>query len=150
MAETLAPHRAHGEYSPLSDLILKGLARFGESSPSSVLPDVQSMMVDFANEIVMDVNQHPYHPTPRIEFYQSANEVRSIPDVAMVAGLAFKYSLQQASEKTSYLSALYYRTLAHALFDQKYGNAKITMEPTDGGSNPYYRPETLNGINGRD
>ena len=51
--------------SPLSVLIMQTLRRYGDFHPGTVDGDVMLMMMEFANTIIDDIRQHPYHDTTK-------------------------------------------------------------------------------------
>jgi hypothetical protein len=119
------PHiRDH--YSPLEELIVKVLRRYGEFHPSAVDGEVGLMMIDFANSVILDYNTHPYREgdTP-IKDYISLQEAREIPDEIITSGVIYLYAVQQLSEKMQPYRSMYYDTLNTITYYNKFGNAPI-------------------------
>jgi hypothetical protein len=113
-------------YSPLEELIMQALRQHGEFAPSSVDGDVSLMLMEFANEVVEEVNSHPYWTGEIIEPYVSIQEARAIPDNIIMLGMLFHYSVQQNSSKAQYASEKFFRTMNQKLYRTKHG----TLQPT--------------------
>lgn len=128
MAATSSNPNIRDHHSPLEDLIIKILRRYGEFNPSSVDGEVTLMMIDFANAILLDYNTHPYRTgdTPILD-YISQQEARSIPDEIIMSGLLYYYSVQQMSEKMTAYRAMYYSNLNTITYYNKYGNKPILV-----------------------
>lgn len=132
----LSPHLSD-QYSPLSALIASALRRFGAFPSAKVDGNTTLMFVELANEVIDDIRSHPYWDKTSIKYYTSQEEVRSIPDPIMRAGLIAKYAIQQQSDKASTLVPIYYRTLNQELWRIKTDAAtQIQMTVMDDGSNP--------------
>lgn len=125
---SMNPHISDN-HSPLEELIMQALRRHGEFNPSSVDGDVAHMLLEFANEVIDEVNQHPYTPdTMAIEHYISIQDIRKVPDNIIVLGLLFYYADQQNSSKVKSASEKYFRTMNQALYRQYHGKAQPTIK----------------------
>lgn len=121
--------------SPLETLAMQALRRFGEFHPGTVDGDVMLMFVEFANMVIDEIRLHPYHDGTEIDYYQSATDVRPVPDPIIIQGILYHYAMQQASDKVSIYMPMFNRTLNHHLWQKLNGNTKIQMCVTDGGTN---------------
>lgn len=129
------PHR-RDNYSPLSTLVMQALRRFGDFHPGTVDGDVMLMFLEFANAIIDDIRLHPYHDTANpINYYESVEEWREIPDPIIVNGLLYHYALQQGSDKLQMYMPLYNNTINAQLWQQYNGNTKIQVRVMDDGTN---------------
>tara|TARA_B100000131_G_scaffold66632_1_gene62904 strand:- start:2350 stop:2829 length:480 start_codon:yes stop_codon:yes gene_type:complete len=128
------PH-IRDKHSPLSVLAMQALRRYGDFNPGTVDGDVLLMFIEFANTIIDEIRQHPYHDGTDINYYESAEEFRDIPDPVIVAGLIFQYALQQGSDKTQMYMPVYNRVLNQHLWNKLNGNTKIRMRVVDDGTN---------------
>lgn len=124
------------QYSPLSTLAMQAIRRFGDFHPGTIDGDVMLMFLEFANMVIDDVRMHPYHDGSDIDYYESADEWRPIPDQAMVNGLLYHYSIQQGSQKLELYMPMYNRSLNQQLWYKLNGNTKIQMRVMDNGTNP--------------
>lgn len=130
------PHLPGGVYSPLNALITQALTRYGSFASGQMDADAALTFLHFANEIVDDVNQHPYRTGfPPIDYYLSLQDIRPIDDTIIVHGLMAKYAIQQRSEAAGLNDNLYNRTMAARLYYAVAGNSPIRVRPVDGGSN---------------
>lgn len=123
------------KFSPLETLMLQALRRYGDYNPGTVDGDVMLMFLEFANMIIDEIRQHPYHDNTDIDYYESISEFREINDQIIVAGLLYHYALQQGSEKVQFYLPSYNTTLNRQLWNKKNGNTKIRMTVVDGGTN---------------
>jgi hypothetical protein len=123
------PNINGGPFSPLHSLIFDALREYGESNPGSMIADVSTLFLKFSNKIIEDLRAHPYFDIPDLDYYTSIDEVRTIPDIIMTDGLLHYYALQQLSIKSKLYEPAYYRRVSTVLFQRKYGNAKIEIEP---------------------
>jgi len=115
-------------YSPLEDLIIKVLRRYGEFHPSSVDGEVSLMMIDFANSVLLDYNTHPYRSgDTEIEDYIALQEARDLPDEIVISGLIYYYAVQQMSQKMQAYRQMYYDNLHRITYHNKFGNKPITI-----------------------
>lgn len=122
--------------SPLNTLALQALRRFGDFHPSTVDGDVMLMFLEFANMIIDDIRQHPYHDTTTtLNYYQSPTDVRAIDDQIIVSGLLMHYAIQQSSDKMEFYVPMYQRQLNEKLWHSYNGNTKIQMTVVDNGTN---------------
>jgi hypothetical protein len=116
------------KFSTLEKLIADALRLYGEMHPSSVDGDAYMMFVLFANDIVDDVNMHPYHTGDGIDYYYHTQEIRPIPDAIMVRGLAYAYAEQQGSQKMPMLFQRYVKTMNKMLYAIKSGGSSFQHE----------------------
>lgn len=122
--------------SPLNTLSLQALRRFGDFHPSTVDGDVMLMFLEFANMVIDDVRQHPYHTaTTDIDYYQSPTDIRAVDDQIIISGLLMHYAIQQASDKVEFYVPMYQRQLNEKLWHGYNGNTKIQMAVVDNGTN---------------
>ncbi len=152
MAETFTsnsnPHR-RDKYSPLSTLVMQALRRFGDFHPGTVDGDVMLMFLEFANAIIDDIRLHPYHDTTKpIDYYESPEEWRAIPDIILINGMLYHYALQQGSDKLQMYMPLYNQTINSQLWQQHNGNTKIQMKVVDDGTNERNSSGKTSNING--
>lgn len=117
--------------SPLSSLIRQALRRFGDMHPDTTASDVSLMFLEFANEIVEEVRAHPYHDGTDINYYESIEDAREIPDQIIVSGLVYHYAEQQGSQKIQLAAPRFYRTLNRDLYNKRYGNGRPNIIPVD-------------------
>jgi len=154
MAENsnINPH-VRDSYSPLSTLAMQAIRRFGDFAPGTIDGDVMLMFIEFANQIVDDVRLHPYHDGQPIDYYQSAEDARPIPDNIVIAGLLYQYAMQQGSQKLELYMPNYHRTLNSQLWYNVSGNSQIQMRVPDGGTNPrnsaHVKTDPINGTTRR-
>ena len=151
MAETFTsnsnPHR-RDKYSPVT-LVMQALRRFGDFHPGTVDGDVMLMLLEFANAIIDDIRLHPYHDTTNpIDYYESPEEWRAIPDIILINGMLYHYALQQGSDKLQMYMPLYNQTLNSQLWQQHNGNTKIQMKVVDDGTNERNSSGKTSNING--
>lgn len=146
----ISPHIKGGGYTPLETLITRAIRRYGDFSIGVTDPEVYQLFLDFANNIVEEIRQHPYwDPETELNYYVNPSEIRPIPDEIMVAGLLFFYATQQQSVKANTYGPLFFRAMNTILWNRKNGNTKIQARVVDGGSNPdYSRGSTTNEVNG--
>jgi hypothetical protein len=133
MAATVNQNVDQGSgYAPLNDVMAKALMLYGDSSfdtHDGVLP---SLLLQLANTIVVEVNQHPYreHLAP-VEFYGDITSRRSIPDIIMMYGIAGAYATQQGSSKGPMLMAQFYKMMNQIFWQEKNGNTPIQVRAFD-------------------
>jgi hypothetical protein len=118
-------------YSTLDDLVMRALRQYGESNPGVIDGDVMSMFIDFANEIIEEMRQHPYWTGGEINYYRHQSETRPIPDVIMIAGLQYYYAVQQESEKVASKGPRYFRTMNRTLYNRWKGPARPELQAFD-------------------
>jgi hypothetical protein len=140
MSTNAAPHITD-EYSDLQTLAHQAIRAYGDQSPESADASLMLLMLLFANQIVEDVNRHPYTDT-QVQYYKALTDRRSIPDMIVIMGLIAKYALQQGSERAQVSLFNYYSTLNSVLWNRKNGNGKISLTVVDGGSNASYVTES--------
>jgi hypothetical protein len=132
MANTVTNPQVTDDYSPLEVLAIRALRRYGDTSPGTVDGDVISMFIDLANEIVTEVNAHPYRENmPKIDFYTHYTDKRPIHDAIIVNGLLFYYSIQQMSSKAKVYEATYYRTMNAMFNTDANGNGRPELKLLD-------------------
>jgi hypothetical protein len=136
------------DYSPLEILILQALRRYGEFSPSTMDGDVGLMFIEFANMVVDEVRNHPYHTGERIRYYTALTDIRTVPDPIMVNGMLLHYAVQQGSQKVQLYAPNYFRQLNQHLWFKLNGNTKIRMRVVDNGTHPTSEDGSTNPING--
>ena len=128
MPATSSNPNIRDHYSPLEDLIIKVLRRYGEFHPSSVDGEVSLMMIDFANSILLDYNTHPYRSgETAIEHYISLQEAREIPDEIIMSGLLYYYAVKQMSQKMTPYKSMYDNNMNRITYYNKYGNTGILI-----------------------
>ena len=110
--------------SPLEELIMQALRRHGEFTPSTVDGDVSLMMMEFANEVLEEINSHPYFTGTELKPYVSIQEAREVPDNIIVLGMLFHYAVQQHSSKSQMAGEKYFRTMNQKLYVMKHGTLK--------------------------
>jgi hypothetical protein len=125
-AEAFAPNVKDGPV-PLETLIMSAIRRFGDYHPDTIDGDTVLMMIEFANEILEEIRNHPYWDATVLDDYISSTDAREVPDRIMIAGLQAKYAEQQASEKMQVLMGNYYRTMNQTLW------RRLNATHTDGG-----------------
>ncbi len=133
-AEAVNTHVAGGrEYSPLSSLLRCALRRYGDVNAGAAYPETQAMLLEMANEVVEEVNMHPYTKviTP---YYVHTEDVRPIADAIVIAGVLYLYAEQQNSQKAGTYRAKFYLTMNRILSRLTIGNGPIEVRPVDGGS----------------
>lgn len=111
-------------YSPLEELIMQALRRHGEFTPSTVDGDVALMMMEFANEVLEEVNSHPYWTDLVLNPYISIQDAREVPDNIIVLGILFHYAIQQHSSKAQAASDKFFRTMNQTLYRMKHGTKR--------------------------
>ena len=111
-------------YSPLEELIMQALRRHGEFTPSTVDGDVSLMMMEFANEVLEEINSHPYWTGLQLDPYISIQDARKVPDNIIVLGMLFHYAIQQHSSKAQTASEKYFRTMNQTLYRTKHGTKR--------------------------
>jgi hypothetical protein len=132
---TVSAHLDRGSgYAPLSECMSKALVLMGDNNYDMADGSLAMMLLMMANNVVMEVNSHPYRTgkTP-IKFYTSPEDVREISDMIMIAGIAALYAAQQVSQKAGMLNAMYLKTMNQQLWFELNGNTKIQIRPVDTG-----------------
>jgi len=133
------PHIAE-PHSPLDALMIQALRRYGEFSPQTINSEITQLLLDLANEVVDEVNQHPYHSKGRdqslrvdVQPYISQTDARPIQDNVMVAGLLAHYSIQQGSQfKAGVYTPRYFRLLNQWLWHEiSGGSGRIQLRVPD-------------------
>jgi hypothetical protein len=145
------PH-IRSSYSPLQTLIMQVLRRYGEFSPGTVDGDTALMFIEFANMVLDEVRQHPYHDGSDLPYYLSLTDVRQVPDPVIIAGILYHYAMQQGSEKIQFYMPNYFRTLNQLLWHKANGSTQIRMRVPDGGTNwrnsEHVKTNPINGLTG--
>lgn len=131
MADRLEPQVSTGANTPLSALIENALRQWGSGSPSAVDGSTTHMLLGFANQVIQDINGHPYHRGGPIPFYVHPSDRRPVADIIIVAGILHYYALQQASGRTQIYAPAYYRTLNGVLWQELNSNTAIRVRPFD-------------------
>lgn len=130
------PHLPGGGHSPLDALIRQALRRYGDFAVDTIDGEVALMLLEFANLILDDIEQHPYWRSDApLEPYAALTDNRPVPDPIIVAGLLAHLSIQQQSEKRQTYFPLYQQALNTQLWRRLNGNTPIRVRPMDGGSN---------------
>lgn len=134
---TSANPQIRDNYSPLDALVKQALTIYAEFNPHTIDSDTLLLFVMLANEVVNDVNVHPYRSNATaIEDYVSPTDAREIDDRIMRAGLLAHYATQQASGKVQLYVPAYYRRLNRTLWHElSGGSGPIQMRVTDDGTN---------------
>jgi len=148
MASSNTNPQIRENYSPLNTLAMQAIRRFGDFHPGTIDGDVMLMFMEFANIIIDEIRQHPYHDGTEIDYYQSPTDVREIPDPIIVAGILYHYAMQQGSEKLQFYMPAFHRTLNQQLWHKVNGNTKIRAHIVDGGTNPRNETGATNSTNG--
>lgn len=149
MSDTKLNPNIADDYSPLETLIFQALRRYGEFSPSTMDGDVAMMFIEFANMVIDEVRNHPYHTGEHIEYYTSITERRSVPDPILVAGMLLHYSIQQGSQKVQLFAPNYFRQLNQHLWFKANGNTPIRLRIVDDGTHKTAADGTTNKLNGQ-
>ena len=130
------PHLPGAGHSPLMALVRQALRRYGDFAVSTVEGDAALMMLEFANLVIDDIEQHPYWRNEEpLEPYTALTDTRPVPDPIIVSGLLAHLSLQQQSDKQRTYFPLYQKALNEQLWRRLNGNTPIRLRPMDGGSN---------------
>jgi len=139
-----SPH-IRDEYSPLQHLAMNALRLWGEYHPSTMDSDMSILMLDLANDVVGEWNDHPYVKeaglTP-VDEYVSIEEARSIPDDVMTKGILAHYAVQQFSPKAQLIMPQYYKLMNRRTWDILSGGGKIRLRQVDGGTTPDHQVQT--------
>lgn len=118
-------------YSPLEHLINAAIQDFGNMSVDTIDGSLRLMLLRKANMIIEDVRVHPYGSLPDLNYYVSLQDTRPIPDIIMIAGLAYHYADWMKSKYAAKYERDYYKTLSLVLYQRKYGSGKIQMNTID-------------------
>lgn len=140
----VSPHITDGDLSELKSLISAALTLFGISHPGTIDGSTIHMFLLFANEVVEDVNAHPYweNNDPVDYFINIDQQSTAIPDLILVHGMLAKYALQQNNQaKINTWLPTYQRTLNSLLWNRLNGNTPIEVRPLDKSTNR----STING-----
>lgn len=118
-------------FSPLEQVALRAIRRYGESSPSTGDGESMLTMVDMANEVIDDLLVHPYWPEGvTIPYYESQFEARDIPDNLLQSGLLAKIAIDLQSKKAPAYTNAYISRMNSILYRMKYGPAPARPEMT--------------------
>jgi len=121
-----------GKYAHLSELMAMGLVIFGDSNVDMIDGALAHLMLKFANDIVDEVNMHPYREgMDQIARYISIEDKRPIDDHIMMDGLAAAYAKHQRSDKAIVLMSDYYKTMNRKLWQERNGNTPIDVRAFD-------------------
>jgi hypothetical protein len=116
-----SPHVKEG-YSPLEQLALRALRRYGETAPSTVEPELLLSFVDYANWIIDQIHVHPYNPVGHVlRYYNHITDSRAIPDHVVVSGLLYKHAFDNGSQKTGGYMGEFQNTLSALLHQVRFG-----------------------------
>lgn len=108
--------------SPLEQLVMRALRRYGETSPSTVEPESLLTFLDHANWIIDQIHLHPYNPVGHsIDYYTHITESREIPDHAVVAGLLARHAVDNGSKKAGGYLSEFQNILAATLHKARFG-----------------------------
>ena len=118
-------------YSTLDDLARKALRQYGDFHPGTVEGDVILMFMEFANNVIEDLRAHPYWSNVDIDYYKYPDDFREVPDVVIIAGLLYYYSLQQFSDKQKVYGPSYFSRMNQVLYNSKYSNSTIVRNTFD-------------------
>lgn len=120
-------------YSPLEQLALVALKRFGEMGTSTVEAEAMVLFLSYANSIIDEIHAHPYwQKGVTIPYYTHWTESRKIPDTIMVVGLLARWALDQDSKKAPRLMGEYYSKLNSVLSTEKFGvGAEFSIQAVD-------------------
>ena len=129
--ERIEPQVSTGPESPLSDLISNALRQWGSGNPAAVDGNTVLMLLGFANQVIQDINAHPYYRGDPLDFFTDVRETRPVPDLILIAGILHYYALQQGNARTQIYAPNYYRTLNSSLWQRLNGNTKIQVRPVD-------------------
>lgn len=140
VAQSVSHSHITDDFAPLEQLAIRALGRYGDFHPGTVIGDVSMMFLDFANEVIEDLRQHPYwgmlaqRDGITLNYYTALADKRPIPDPIVVAGLLYHYSLQQQSTKAEVYGPMYTRTMNSILWDRLNGNTAIQLRVVDDGA----------------
>lgn len=148
MSNTQLNSHIADDYSPLETLIFQSLRRYGEFSPTTVDGDVTLMFIEFANMVVDEVRNHPYHTGEHIPYYTAITDRRTVPDPIMVNGMLLHYAVQQGSQKVQLYAPNYFRQLNQHLWFKLNGNTPIRMRVVDNGTHSTSADGKTNPVNG--
>ena len=149
--DSFNPHLSAAVNSPLETLARQALRRYGDNAAGVVEAEALLMFIELANLVVDDFRMHPYGTSHDhlVEYFQSLQDARAIPDNIMVQGLLFQYALQQADDRMQIYSGQYYKTLNTEMLRRKDGVKRYKFIPTDGGSSPDARTSDFNPSTGQ-
>lgn len=133
MADISTSPQIKDENSSLETLALRALRRYGEMSPSTVDAETILMFMDYANNVLDDVMEHPYWQKGyEVPYYIHVTQSRPVPDSLLLAGLIAKYALDQTSAKSQKYEGDYYKRLNQMLARAKFGvGATFELMPVD-------------------
>jgi hypothetical protein len=111
----------------------RALRRYGEMSPSSTEGDAALVFIDYANEVLAEIRNHPYWPEGEsLLDYVSIEEQRPVPDQVVLLGILGRYAFDQGSKKAAGYMGSYYGALNGLLHEKKYGGSvPIEMQVVD-------------------
>lgn len=127
----LNPH-IPGTYSPLESLTMSALRRFGDFHPSSSDGDVMLMFLEFGNQTLDEVRNHPYWDGTELDYYRHPQDIREVNDNIIIQGLLMQYAIQQGSANVQIYAPAYYQILNKELWDLL--NRKDTVNGGGGGN----------------
>ena len=101
---------------------MRALRRYGETSPSTVEPELLLTFLDYANWIVDQIHVHLYNPVGNeIDYYTHITESRDIPDHVVVAGLLYKHAFDNGSQKTGGYLSEFQNAMGAVLHRKRFG-----------------------------
>lgn len=114
-------------------LALRALRRYGDMSPSTTDGETALMFMDYANSVLDDIMEHPYWDKGvTLSYYSHPTEKSAVPDTVMLAGLIYRYALDQGSTKTKVYEAEYFRRMNQVMARRKFGvGAEFVMQVVD-------------------
>lgn len=133
MAEQSTSPHIRDENSPLEQLALRALRRYGDMSPSTSDADTMLMFVDYGNSVLDDLMAHPYWKKGvAIPYYKHQQDARPIPDHVLLSGMLFKYAFDRESRKAQGYQSAYYSTMNTVMARVKFGvGAEFKFQAVD-------------------
>lgn len=108
-------------FSPLEEMALRAIRRFGEMAASTVDAETMLMFIDFGNEIIDELHSHPYWDKAVVlPYYVHQSDARAIPDHILSSGLLAKFAIQQRSKKAEEYEARFLRSVNLLLLQKKW------------------------------
>ncbi len=123
-----SPHIRAGN-SPLDSLIEDALFKFGVFAPSTIDGDLNQLMLAFANEVLDEIEEHPYWDEPPVPHYVSIHDARPVEDTIIVHGLLAKYAIHQRSNSAQIYWPQYQQRMSARLWQKISGGGKIELRP---------------------
>jgi hypothetical protein len=108
------------------------IRRSGHMNAENSSGELALAMIEWANRIIEDVNNHPNYLGDQLPYYISLSDVRPIPDMIVLDGLVFHLAMQQMSEKAPVKQRVYYQTLNQLLSNRRFaGNPRLNLSPVE-------------------